>query len=276
MGEADRVGIPAVGFLVAAFTDEKAADEALKAMQGAKRDRKFYFEDAAVIRQDVRGKVHYFETGDMSKGRGAGAGALVGGILGILGGPVGVAVGAGIGAGIGAGVASRDKGFRDESLGTIGAALRPGTSAVAMITSRAFLEAVQKQADEEDIRGIVNDLAAEISARLAEDKNVAVGLLLTAEGMAIQKIAANEETAEVVGAVLTEDAIAAGALVATADGVAYQVVAVDAEGAVIEEGVITDEGAVIADAIIMPADAPEALPAEEPEPGAAPETAPGA
>ena len=265
MGETERVGIPAVGFLVAAFTDETAADDALKAMREAKKAGQFYFEDAAVIRQDAQGKVRYSETGDMSKGRGAGAGALVGGIIGILGGPVGVALGAGIGAGIGAGVASRDKGFRDESLGTIGAALKPGTSAVAMITSHAFLEAVQKQADIEDIRATVNGLATEISARLAEDKNVAVGLLLTAEGLAVQKIAANEQTAEVVGAVLTEDAIAAGALVATADGVAYQVMEMTADGAVLETGVITEEGALITDTVAVAGGTPDSLPPGEPE-----------
>jgi uncharacterized membrane protein len=241
VGETERAGIPAVGFLVAAFIDEAAAEEALKAMQKAKSQGQFYFEDAGVIRQDAQGKVHYFETGDMSKGRGAGAGALVGGIIGILGGPAGVALGAGIGAAVGAGVASRDKGFRDESLGTIGAALKPGTSAIAMITSHAFLEAVQKQVDIEDVRATVDRLAAELSARLAEDKNVAIGLLLTAEGLAIQEIAANEQTAEVVGAVLTEDAIAVGALVATADGVAYQVVAANDEGAIVETGVIAAE-----------------------------------
>lgn len=243
MGETEQQGIPAVGFLVAAFTDETSGDQALKAMQEAKKQNRFYFEDAAVIRQDAKGKVSYFETGDMSKGRGAGAGALVGGIIGILGGPAGVALGAGIGAAAGGAIASRDKGFRDESLGTIGTALKPETSAVAMITSHDFLMAVQQQVDIEDIRSTVAGLADELSARLAEKKNVAIGLLLTEAGLAIQKIAANEETAEVVGAVLTDDAVAVGVLVATADGVAYQVAGATADVAVIETGLIIDEAA---------------------------------
>jgi uncharacterized membrane protein len=260
MSESGQQGIPAVGFLVAAFTEETAGDEALKAMQQAKKEGRFYFEDAAVIKQDAQSKVHYFETGDMSKGRGAGAGALVGGIIGILGGPVGVALGAGIGAAAGGAIASRDKGFRDESLNTIGTALKPGTSAVAMITSHEFLLAVQKQVEIEDVRATVDRLAAEIAARLAENKNVAIGLLLTAKGLAVREIAANEETTEVVGAVLTEDAIAAGALVATADGVAYQVVGATADAAVMERGVITDDGAIIEDTVALPGEAPEGLP----------------
>ena len=94
--------IPAVGFLVVAFTDEMAADQALDAMKAAKKQQQFYFEDAAVIRQDAQGKVQYHETGDMGAGKGAGIGALVGGVIGILGGPAGVVVGAGAGAAIGA------------------------------------------------------------------------------------------------------------------------------------------------------------------------------
>ena len=84
-----------------AFTDETIADQALDAMKAAKKQQQFYFEDAAVIRQDVNGKVHYHETGDMSTGKGAGIGALVGGVIGILGGPAGIALGAGAGAAVG-------------------------------------------------------------------------------------------------------------------------------------------------------------------------------
>ncbi len=101
--ETQQQGIPAVGFLVMAFTDENAADQALDAMKEAKKQQQFYFEDAAVIRQDAKGKVHYHETGDMSTGKGAGIGALVGGVLGILGGPAGVVAGAGAGAAVGGG-----------------------------------------------------------------------------------------------------------------------------------------------------------------------------
>ncbi len=245
-------GIPAVGFLVAAFTDEGAAEEALKAMNAAKQQGQFYFEDAGVIRQDAQGKVHYFETGDMSAGRGAGAGALVGGILGILGGPAGIAAGAALGAAAGGAIASRDKGFRNESLDKIGSALKPGTSAIAMITSHEFLKAVQQQVDIEATRGIVAGLADEISARLAENKNVAVGIILAADGLAIQEISANEETAEVVTAVITDEAVAAGVIVATAEGVVYQVAAATAEGAAMEIGVITDKGAIIANSVALP------------------------
>jgi len=245
-------GIPAIGFLVVAFTDATAADQALDAMKDAKKQQTFYFEDAAVITQDAQGKVKYHETGDMSAGKGAGIGALVGGVLGILGGPAGVALGAGAGAAIGAAFASGDKGFRNESLGTIGVALMPGTSAVAAITSHDFLKEMQKQVPVDEIRMVVSNLAAEISAQLAAGKCVAIGVLLTPDGLGIKEIAADETSTQVVGAVITADAVVAGAAVATADGAAYEVVGATAEGAVGEAGVVTAEGAVVVDAVALP------------------------
>ena len=247
MGENEQ-GIPAVGFLVAAFTEEKAADEALKAMKEARKEGQFYFEDAAVIKQDLQGKVKYHETGDMSAGKGAGIGALVGGVIGILGGPAGVVVGAGAGAAIGAAIASADKGFKNESLGTIGVALKPGTSAVAVITSHDFLKAVQQQVAIEDVRTIVSNLAAELSAQLAAGKSVAIGLLLTADGIALEEIAADAVSASVVGAVMTDDAVVAGAVVETAAGIAYEVVRKTAKSEGAKAGAATDAGAVAEDA----------------------------
>jgi len=161
---------PAVGFLVVAFTDATAADQALDAMKDAKRQQQFYFEDAAVITQDAQGKVKYHETGDMSAGKGAGIGALVGGVIGILAGPAGVVVGAGAGAAIGAAFAAHDGGFKNENLKTIGVALKPNTSAVAVITSHDFLKAMQNQVPIEDIRTVVSNLAAELSTQLAANK----------------------------------------------------------------------------------------------------------
>lgn len=245
--ETPQEAIPAVGFLVVAFVDENAADEALEEMKQAKKRNEFYFEDAAVIRQDVNGKVHYHETGDMSTGRGAGVGAIVGGILGVLGGPVGVAAGAGIGAAVGAGLAHHDAGFRNESLDTVGVALKPGTSAVAAITSNDFLKAIQKQVPKADLDAAVANLANNVSARLADNMNLAIGLVLTEKGLAVQEVAANAERSEVIGAVITDDVVAVGAAVATAEGVAYQVGVATAEGTAVETGVITDEGAYILD-----------------------------
>ena len=250
MSEKQTQGMPAVGFLVMAFRDEKAADEALKAMQEAKKQKKFYFENAAVIRQDVTGKVHYSETGDLKTGKGAGIGAVIGGILGALGGPLTVGAGAAAGAAIGAAAAHTDAGFRDESLKTVGIALKPGTSAVVAITSEAFLKAYRKEIKIEDARAFASNLSAEISNKLNQGKSLALAILLSEDGLAMQEVAANENSMEVIAVTLTNEAVLAGSLYATADQVDYQVMGATADGAFVEAGTVTKDGALIVDDVI--------------------------
>jgi len=199
-------GGPAVGFLVMAFTEEKAGEQALKEMKKGKKAKTFYFEEAAVIRQDAAGKVHYKETGDLKTGEGGSIGALVGGVMGALGGPGGVALGASAGAAIGAAVAHKDDGFRDESLKTVGLALKPGTSAVVAISSHDFLRAVQKQVPLEEIRQFVGNLSREISNKLNQGKSLALGLLLAEEGLAYEEVAVDENSADVIVLAITKDA----------------------------------------------------------------------
>jgi uncharacterized membrane protein len=250
MNDTKNQGTPAVGFLVMAFTDETSGDEALKAMQAARQQKQFYFENAAVIRQDPTGKVHYHETGDMKTGKGAGVGALIGGVIGIFGGPPGVALGASTGAAVGAAVAHGDYGFRDESLKTVGKAMKPGTSAVAAITNVAFLRDLQKQADVESIQAFVDKLAAEISAKLNEGKNIALGILLSESGLVFKEVAVDEHSAEVIGLAITDEAVIAGGAVATADQVDYQVMVATPQAVMTETGTVTKEGAVIVDDVV--------------------------
>ena len=54
--------------------------------------------------------------------------ALFVGVGYLIGGPAGMALGAGAGAALGGAIAHGDKGFRNESLSTVGVALRPGSS----------------------------------------------------------------------------------------------------------------------------------------------------
>jgi len=252
MGDPKEQGIPDVGFLVIAFTEEEMADKALAEMKAAQDKNEFNFEEAAVIRQNEHGKVKYYETGDMHGGKGAGIGALIGGVIGILGGPGGVALGAGLGAAAGGIAASGDKGFRDENIETVGGALLPGTSAIVVITSHDALKAIQDKVPAEDIKTAVANLSEEIADKLAANKRLAVRFVLSQDGLGYTQIAADDNSAEVVGAVLTAEGIAVGAAVITDEGVAYKVAGATAEGAGMEAGVITREGAVIVDAAATP------------------------
>jgi uncharacterized membrane protein len=202
MSHSQQQGIPAYGFLVVAFLDEMAADEALDDLKEAKIQHQFYFEGAAVVQQNAEGKVDYHETGTMSTGKGAGIGALVGGVLGILGGPAGVALGASAGAAVGAAIAYSDKGLKTENLEMVGVSLKPGTSAIVVVSSHDWVEAAQKQIPTEDIRAAVVELGAHLSARLGENKNVALGFFLAGARLGLKEIAASEEASEVVDAVI--------------------------------------------------------------------------
>jgi uncharacterized membrane protein len=257
-------GVAGVGILVAAFTNEEAGEEALKALKKARSQRQVYFEDAAVIRQDAEGEVHYHETGDVATGKGAGVGAIVGGVIGILGGPAGIAIGAGAGALLGGMASKGDAGFQDKSMEQLGVALQPGTSAVVVVTSDAFLRAVQEQTDEAERLASVASLGYGISEQLSAGNNVAMGMLITEKGLAVKEVVANEDAAHVIGVVATEEGWAAGEavvtdegmaarrMVATEEGVAGEGAVVTAEGAAAAGFVATDEGAAAGAAMVTP------------------------
>jgi uncharacterized membrane protein len=243
--EAQPEEIAGVGLMIAAFHTEDAGDQALKAMKQAKKNGQFYYEAAAVIKKEADGDVHYHETGDMSTGKGAGIGALIGGVIGLLGGPVGIALGAGAGAAIGGIAAHGDAGFRDSSLDQIGSALRPGSSAVMVITSKAFLKDFRKQVSDADIYPMMQAIGSTITDAQLQGQDMVLGIVLTEEGVAVKRLAVDETTAEVFGFVATDEGVAVGGAYADETGVIYQVGVSDAEGVATQTGVITDEGAVI-------------------------------
>ena len=230
-------GVAGVGMFVAAFLDEKGAKKALKGMKEAKKSGEFYYDNAAVIRCNEKGKVKIDETGDMSTGKGAGIGALVGGVIGLLGGPIGVVAGAGAGAL----AALKDSGFDNDSLKEIGSALPPGTSAIAVTTSRKFVEQVRKQAPHGETLAVARDLASDIRNNLKAGQEVVYSLLLTEEGVAASKVVASDEAVAVFGIAASQDGVVAGQAVVTAEGAAYEAVAATEDEAVYEAGVIVPE-----------------------------------
>ena len=261
--------VAGVGILVAAFTDDDAGEEALKALKQARRDGQIYFEEAAVIEQDDDGDVHYHETGDMTTGKGAGIGAVVGGVIGILGGPAGIAIGAGAGALLGGLAAKGDAGYSEDSLEQLGVALQPDTSAIVIITSSAFLKAMRTYSDEDQIREAVGNLADGISSNLAQGNNVALGLLVTEAGVAVKEVVANEEAVHVISAVSTEEGWAAAEALVTEEGVAAREV-VGTDDVVAGEGFVATEEGAVAGAFVATEDEVEAevievLPEEEEE-----------
>ena len=241
-------GVAGVGMFVAAFVDERAAEDALKILKQAKKSGEFYYDDAAVIRSDDRGKVHISESGDMSTGKGAGIGALIGGVLGLIGGPAGVAIGAGAGAALGGIAAHGDAGFSDESLKEIGGALVPGSSAIAATTSQVFVEEVRRQAESGATLTAAKEIAANIRQNLEARQDVLYSLVITEKGVAARQVVSSPTTLAVFGIAATEEGVVAGQAVATEEGVAYKAAAVTEDEAAVSAGVVTEEGAAVVDA----------------------------
>ena len=213
-----------VGLFVAAYVDERRADETLETLKTARGSGEFFFDDAAVMRRDAEGNVHIDETGDMSAGKGAGIGALIGGVIGLLGGPAGVAAGAGVGAGIGGLAAHADAGFDDESLSELGGALPVGASALVVTTSQDFVEVVREQAAAGETLSLARDIAAQVGDHLSAGQDVLLAMALTEAGVAARKV------------------------VSSLDELAAFGIAAGEEGVVARAGVVTDEGAAVVDA----------------------------
>ncbi|MBE2222868.1 MAG: DUF1269 domain-containing protein [Anaerolineae bacterium] len=198
-----------VGIVVAAFPEETSGEHALNVLKEAKKLKYIYFEDAALIRQDADGGVHYHETGDMSTGKGSGVGALIGGVIGILGGPAGIVLGAGAGAVVGGVVGHGDAGFKDENLEQLGVALKPATSAVAVTASNKFLHTVRKQVNDADMRTAVSTLSTQLAAHLEAGKNVALGLKLAESGLEIIEITVKDKVDDLIGVIAAKDGVLA-------------------------------------------------------------------
>jgi uncharacterized membrane protein len=198
-------GVAGVAMLVAAFVEERGAEKALQGMKEAKKSGDFYFDDAAVIRSDDKGKVHISETGDMSTGKGALIGGVVVGVLSLLGGPAVLAAPALAGAGMGAIAALKDSGFDNDSLKEIGAALPPGTSAIAATTSTKFVEEVRKTSEQGETLTFARDIAGDISAHLGARQDVLYTLVLTEEGIGVAKVVSSPTMLAVFGIVATAE-----------------------------------------------------------------------
>ena len=213
-------GVAGVGMLLANYTGQNDAEQAFDNLKQAKHDGVFYYDDVAVVSCDADGKVNITEHGDMSTGKGAGIGALIGGVIGILGGPAGVAIGAGAGAAVGGIAAHSDAGFNNETLEKIGGALPNSTSALAVTTSKDFIESVRSQATDADTLTMAQAIADEISSNLNAGQDVLMALVLTEDGVAATRVVVTDDAVAVFGMAATDEGAVAGAVVATDEGVA--------------------------------------------------------
>ena len=196
--------------IVAAFQEEDAADEALKTLKEAKREKLISIDNAAVIRKDEGGKLHIKETADMGGGKGAGVGVLVGGAIGLLAGPLGVAVGSALGAAVG-GVTAKlyDGGFKDDRLREIGSSLQPGTSAIVAVIEHRWVADLEKELAEEGADVMTAALAEDIAEQLQKGGEVSFTAVSGEEGFAAARVATTGDEAFVSGVIATDEGVVA-------------------------------------------------------------------
>jgi uncharacterized membrane protein len=230
-----------VQMLIAAFNEEKAADEALLALKEAKWAGLIGIDNAAVIRRDEKDKLHIKETGDWGGGKGAVAGGAIGAAAGILLGPGALVTGA-VGALIGGLAAKlRDSGFSDERLKKVGEGLKPGTSAIIAVIEHRWVAELEKQMAEAGADVFTEEIAADVAAQLDAGREVAYTALSTTDAFAVERVAGGEDEVEASRLVITEDGLIAGNVVATEDGVVGEALVATDEGTVYAVGAAVPE-----------------------------------
>jgi uncharacterized membrane protein len=159
-----------IQLIVAAFSSESGADQALKALKEAKKEHLIKIDNAAVLRKGDDGKLKLSETGDMTGTRGAVYGGVIGAVVGVIAGPVGwVAVG---GATIGGLVAKlRDSGFKDDRLKKLGEGLTPNSSAIVAVIEHTWVTDLEKALQELGADVVTEAVSDDIAAQLQAAKD---------------------------------------------------------------------------------------------------------
>jgi uncharacterized membrane protein len=217
-----------VQVVIAAFEEERAADEVLSQLKEAKWAGLIGIQNAAVLRRDQKDKLHIKELKDWGGGKGAAFGGALGAVVGVLTGP-GILVAGAAGALIGGLAAKlRDSGFSDERLKTVGASLKPGTSAIIAVIEHKWVAELENEMAEAGADVLTEAIAADVAEQLEAGREVAYTALSTAEGQSVSRVSTGEDYVEASGLAISEDGLIAGNIVATEDAiVGEQLVATD-------------------------------------------------
>jgi uncharacterized membrane protein len=157
-----------VDVVVAAFTDERGASDALKDLEAAKKQGVIDIKDAAVLSRDAKNELHITETADKGFGKGAVMGGVAGAVVGVLAGPIGwVTLG---GAAVG-GLAAKlkDGGFPDARLRQIGEGLKPGSSAIVAVVEHEWVREVERRMEQRAADIITESIEQDIAMQLEEE-----------------------------------------------------------------------------------------------------------
>jgi uncharacterized membrane protein len=204
-----------VEVVVAAFQDEGGADAALAQLKQAGKERLIDIDQAVVVRKDQSGKVHI----KRARGVGAGSGAIIGGVTGavisILAGPVGWM--AGLGAIIGGLGGHLNKTRSTPNLDKLAGSLKPGTSAIVAVIEHTWVAEVERELAQAGAQVATDAIASDIAAQLEAGKDVAYTAIGGPGGVAVGRVASDQQTTEASAVVATDAGVAAGEVVVAAE-----------------------------------------------------------
>lgn len=230
-----------IELIVAAFNEEKAADEALSELKAAKKEHLIGIQAAAVIRRDAKGKLHIREVGELSPGRGMAGGAVLGAALGIITGGVGLVLGA-VGALVGRIIGKRhDVGFPNRRLQQVGESLKPGSSAIAAVIEHKWVEQLEEELDELGADVLTAAIAADVAEQLEANRDVFYSALADEGVLQTERVAVGDDRIEMSSTVTTEEGVEHAEVVATEDAVEGRHVVATAEGVAAEAVSITED-----------------------------------
>jgi len=242
-----------IELIIAAFQDERGAEQALDELKAAKKEKLIGIQAAVVMRRDEKGKLHTKDV-KLTPGKGAARGAGLGVILGVVTGGAALALGAG-GAAIGAliGKRKKNKRFSPERLDQVADALEPGTSALVAVIEHTWVEELSDELAEAGADVMTAAIAADIAEQLAAGHDVSYSALSDDDSLTTSRLATGEdeiqassttftdESIEHSAAVVTEESMSAKHVVITEEGVAAEGVAITDDAVEYAAGVITDD-----------------------------------
>lgn len=242
-----------VELIVAAFQTETGAEDALAQLKEAKRERMIAIQDAAVIRRDMKDRVHIKDVKDVGGGRGAVAGAVFGTAIALLAGPAGILVGGALGALVGGLTAKAvDMGLPNERLKELSESLKPGTSAIIAIIEHTWVRDIEAMMAETGAQVVRQAIKTDIAKQLEAGKEVAYSATETGDSMSFSRMAGDDDVMEISDLVLTEDGLGARATVVSKAGITSQGLLLT------QDGMITGSMVAVPDENKTPPDAPGA------------------
>ncbi len=231
-----------IQLVVAAFNEEKGADEALKQLKIAKWSGLIGIKDAAVIRRDAKNKIHIKDVRDVGGGRGSVAGGLFGAAIALLTGGAGLVLAGATGALVGGLAAKKiDMGLPNKRLKELGEALKPGSSGIVAVIEHKWVADLEKELAEAGATVLTEALKADIAQQLEAGRDVGYTAISSKEGVAAGRMAAGEDMVEI------------GEITATEAGISAKATLLTAEGAIIKDLTLTEDGLVAGEAMVTEA-----------------------